>query len=218
MNKSILFTLLITFSGNLLFAEKDFPKGKPQKQDFSIQEFSNKEKPRPMFPRHWGKPPFAQTKDLVDLPGKFGKGSSTLASWIKENLNRDLEKKNSEIRRPEKPEISDEVKAQIAAVKELEKSIHTEIKEQVNALGKDATREEIKVVVEAFKEKHKVTLDEIKATHGKIIGKLQANRPAKPRRPELNDTLKKEVEALHAKRKEIHEAHKELQKELKDAS
>ena len=44
---------------------------------------------RPRFPLHWGKPPAAQTKDLRPLPGGFGMGSSTLAHWIKENIEED---------------------------------------------------------------------------------------------------------------------------------
>ena len=45
------------------------------------------------FPRHWGKPPEIQVRDYVDLPKDFGKGSSTLANWIKENLKEDSIKK-----------------------------------------------------------------------------------------------------------------------------
>jgi DNA repair exonuclease SbcCD ATPase subunit len=218
MNKSIFFTLFITFGGNLLFAEKDIPKGKPQKLDFRVQEFSNEEKPRPKFPLRWGKPPLRQVKDLVELPGNFGKGSSTLASWIKENLNKDIEKKNAEIRRPEKPEISEEIKTQIESVRELEKAIHSEIKARVEALGKEATREEIKATVEAFKESNKDRFEEIKEAHSAIKEDMIANRPEKPERPELTEELKVKVDALHSARKEMHEAQKELRETLKDAS
>lgn len=41
------------------------------------------------FPAHWGQPPRIQTKDYRPLPGGFGRGSSTLARWIQNNLNRD---------------------------------------------------------------------------------------------------------------------------------
>ncbi len=47
---------------------------------------------RPRFPKHWGKPPAIQTRDMVKLPGKFGMGSSTLARWIAENLKEDAKK------------------------------------------------------------------------------------------------------------------------------
>lgn len=47
------------------------------------------------FPEHWGPLPEIQTLDLVELPGKFGKGSSTLLNWIVENQKKDDAKSNS---------------------------------------------------------------------------------------------------------------------------
>lgn len=41
------------------------------------------------FPRHWGQPPAIQTRDFRPLPGGYGYGSSTLAKWIQQNLDRD---------------------------------------------------------------------------------------------------------------------------------
>ncbi|MDB4614243.1 hypothetical protein OAH18_00995 [bacterium] len=41
------------------------------------------------YPSHWGAPPQLQTRDLVQLPGGYGYGSSTLKNWIQLNLNRD---------------------------------------------------------------------------------------------------------------------------------
>lgn len=41
------------------------------------------------FPAHWGEPPRRQTRDLVPLPGGYGEGSSTLASWIGEKMQHD---------------------------------------------------------------------------------------------------------------------------------
>jgi hypothetical protein len=261
MKKTLLLTILLICGTSSVFSQNP-PNSKPD------GEFSKGEKPKPKFPLHWGKPPLFQTKDIVDLPGKFGKGSSTLASWIKNNIQRDVEKRESEIltdderknprliesetlkavkdgkiskeearkkldalreemaktgerklpRRPQKPEISEEVKSQIDAVKELEKAIHSEIKAQVAELGKDATKEEIKSTVEAFKESNKDRFEAIKEAHSSIRTNLEANRPEKPERPELTDDLKVKVDALHAKRKEMHEAQKELHKNLKDAS
>jgi polyhydroxyalkanoate synthesis regulator phasin len=120
--------------------------------------------------------------------------------------------------RPQKPEISDEVKAQIDAVKDLEKALHAEIKEKVNELGKDATREQIKATVESFKESNKDRFEEIKEAHSAIRENIEANRPEKPQRPQLTEDLKAKVDALHAKRKEMHEAQKELHQNLKEAS
>ena len=42
------------------------------------------------FPSHWGEPPEIQTMDLVDLPGGYGQGSSSLANWISQNIRMDL--------------------------------------------------------------------------------------------------------------------------------
>ena len=52
---------------------------------------SNAGKRKP-FPKHWGDPPSRQTRDLRQLPGGYGMGSSTLAQWILENLARDKER------------------------------------------------------------------------------------------------------------------------------
>jgi polyhydroxyalkanoate synthesis regulator phasin len=120
--------------------------------------------------------------------------------------------------RMQKPQISEEIKAQIDTVKNLERALHAEIKDKVNALGKDATREEIKATVESFKEKNKERFEEIKEAHSSIRENLEANRPEKPERPELNVELKAKVDALHAKRKEMHEAQKALHQNLKEAS
>ena len=44
---------------------------------------------RKPFPVHWGNPPQIQTRDLRELPGGYGMGSSTLAKWIQGNLDKD---------------------------------------------------------------------------------------------------------------------------------
>ncbi len=41
------------------------------------------------FPAHWGQPPQIQTMDYRPLPGGYGNGSSTLANWIQQNLDKD---------------------------------------------------------------------------------------------------------------------------------
>ena len=40
------------------------------------------------FPAAWGAPPRMQTKDLRPLPGGYGRGSGTLARWIKVSRQR----------------------------------------------------------------------------------------------------------------------------------
>ena len=120
--------------------------------------------------------------------------------------------------RPQRPAIPDDVKESMDSVKELEKSLHEEIKAKVEELGKDATREEIKVAVESFKETNKERFEEIKEKHEAIREKMKDSRPVKPERPELSDELKAKVDALQEKRKQMHEAQKELHQNLKEAS
>ena len=38
-----------------------------------------------------GDPPNMQTADITDLPGGYGQGSSSLAGWIQQNLDRDAQ-------------------------------------------------------------------------------------------------------------------------------
>ena len=116
------------------------------------------------------------------------------------------------------PPVPEEVKESIESVKALEKSLHEEIKAKVDELGKDATREDIKVAVESFKEANKARFEEIKEKHEAIREKMKDARPEKPERPALSDELKAKVEVLQEKRKEMHEAQKELHQNLKEAS
>ncbi len=44
---------------------------------------------RGKYPAHWGEKPAVQTRDIRELPAGFGQGSSTLAKWIQENIDKD---------------------------------------------------------------------------------------------------------------------------------
>ncbi len=46
------------------------------------------------FPAHWGPTPMMQTMDIVELPGGYGMGSSTLANWIRRNMEADAANTN----------------------------------------------------------------------------------------------------------------------------
>ena len=46
---------------------------------------------QPEFPESWGQPPMIQTMDYRALPGGYGHGSSTLASWILKKMAEDRE-------------------------------------------------------------------------------------------------------------------------------
>jgi hypothetical protein len=219
------------------------------------------------FPRHWGKPPEAQTMDWTELPGDFGNGSSTLASWIKENLKKDsIEKpeilterekldprkheaevmgalkegritreaaqkklsalrgemeKKGEIKRPKrrlKPDLSDAVKDSIAEIKADQKKLHESMKAKLADLGEGASKEDMREAIEAFKADNKDKFEAIKQAHEAIRESMKAARPQKPERPELTSELKVKVEALKEKHKELHTARKELHEQLKEAS
>jgi chromosome segregation ATPase len=121
-------------------------------------------------------------------------------------------------KRVQKPEIPKELQAQKDAVKDLQKALQAEINEKVNELGKDATREDIKATVESFKENNQGRIEELRNDQASIREELEANRPEKPVRPELNDELKAKVNALQTKREEMRDANKVLRENLKEAS
>ncbi|MBT6450223.1 MAG: hypothetical protein HOK62_05850 [Verrucomicrobiales bacterium] len=70
-----------------------------------------KPRPRPnpgkgRFPAHWGAPPRIQTRDLRPLPGGYGRGSSTLAKWIQQNLTKDAANPNRAKPQSKRPALS----------------------------------------------------------------------------------------------------------------
>lgn len=165
---------------------------------------------------------FSQKTEGSHLAEKLNeKGITKREALVKLGVARKGVNGKGEFNRPNripKPKLSDEVKAQINGVKDLQKALLAEMKEKVNELGKDATREDIKATVESFKETNKNRFDEIKEAQASLRETLEANRPEKPQRPELNEELKAKVDALHAKRKEMHDAQKTLHQNLKEAS
>merc|ERR1711918_264968 len=82
------------------------------------------------FPEHWGAPPRIQTKDITQLPGGYGRGSSSLAGWIKNNMDADahgrpqsrsLKVLEAEKRAQEEAAAEAEVERQIADAARLAK-------------------------------------------------------------------------------------------------
>ena len=55
---------------------------KKKSQENKLKAKLNNRKKLEVFPRHWKQPPAMQTRDIRQLPGGYGKGSSTLANWI----------------------------------------------------------------------------------------------------------------------------------------
>ena len=125
-----------------------------------------------------------------------------------------------EVKRPDRAELSDEVKTQLGELKEKQQALHAQLKENIAELGDDATKAEIKEATEAFKEANKEKFAEIKSAHEAIREQIKENRPERPERPEveLSDELKAKVVDLKEKKDELHEAKKALYDSLKDAS
>ena len=148
------------------------------------------------------------------------RGTSKKQAVVKIGLvKRGLERKGvSRPKRIQQSKISDELQAQKDALKDLQETLQAEINEKVNELGKDATREDIKVTIDSFKENNQDRFEEIKEAQASIREELEANRPEKPVRPELHDELKAKVDALQSKRNEMREVNKELRENLREAT
>jgi Ca2+-binding EF-hand superfamily protein len=207
---------------------------KPQRETPQVQKPA---KPKPPFPRHWGKPPAIQTRDMVKLPGKFGMGSSTLASWISDNIKRDVEnrpeKKKPEGEKPEegkkpnkpKPPVKPvppiaplppvEIKEKMDSYKETQRELQGGLRSALEALGKKPSREEVRKTLEKFRVENKDTIDAQKEL-GKTIQEWQKeNRPERPKKPEPSAEIKEKMKEVHSKKKEMDEIRKTFQQTLK---
>ena len=123
---------------------------------------------RKPFPKHWGAPPRIQTKDLRPLPGGFGRGSSTLASWIAKHLKEDIEKGVIPKRPKPSPEIEGKIgllRAKRHLLQEAHKDLHNDLK------GK--TKEEAQELIKNFREANKERHQSIKAAHKDLIKTLR---------------------------------------------
>ena len=183
------------------------PEGKPDGAD-------GLEKPESRKPA----PAVRETlRELMD-----GKISTKEAKEKIISIRKELSEKG-EFKRPQRPdkaELSDEVKTQLGSIKEKQEALHSELKESLAGLGEDATKEEIKAAAQEFKEANKERFEAIKAEHEAIREELKAARPERPERPQidLSDELKTKVAELKDKREQLHQAQKEMLVTLKDAS
>ena len=87
-------------------------------------------------------------------------------------------------------------------------------------MEKEATKEQIKETVEAFKKSNKDRFEEIKNAHAEIRENIEENKPVKPVRPELSDELKAQAsnsmcckEMQEAQKKSYTKTSKEASKE-----
>ena len=123
-------------------------------------------------------------------------------------------------KRPAKPELSDEVKGQLEAIKKdkdaLKKAIGDELEKL--GLGKDSSKEKVRAAVDAFKKANKDRFDAIKAASDQVHEALNAARPERKKRPEPTLEIKAKIAAVKAVGKKLHDARSGLRKNLKDAT
>ena len=213
---------------------KPEPKPEPKPE---VKPKPDKKPPEHRFPLHWGHPPARQTRDLVDLPGKFGKGSGTLAKWIEKNLREDgdwhkkppapkkpllpkegdpegTKPKAKKPERPTRPALPKELKAKLDSYKKEKETLGHELKKAIKELKKP-NRKAVREVVEAFHKAHKDRLDAQKELGKEIKEGFEATRPERPSKPEVS----KEVETLRKQSgdvmKKLHESKKAFMEKLK---
>ena len=200
--------------GTLVPSDQDRPKVTPEK---------------PRFPRHWGHPPKIQTRDMVELPGKFGKGSSTLAHWIKDNLKKDAQDSDKE--EGKKPRTSPpvkpvppitplppvEIKEKLDSYKITQKELQDGLRKNLQALGKKPSREEVRKTLEKFRAENKDTIEAQKEL-GKTIQEWQKeNRPERPKKPEPTAEVKEKLQLVREKQKELDVVKKAFHEKLKNS-
>ena len=56
--------------------------------------------PESPYPKSWGEPPMMGTMDYRALPGGYGHGSSTLASWISDKMESERKSANGQVSFP----------------------------------------------------------------------------------------------------------------------
>ena len=128
--------------------------------------------------------------------------------------------KRPQLKRPAKPELSDETKAQLVAIKKDKDALKTAIGDELEklGLGKDSSKEDVRAAVEAFREANKDRFVAIKEASEKVHETLKAAHPDRKKRPEPTPEIKAKIAAVKAVGKKLHESRGNLRKELKDAS
>ena len=128
--------------------------------------------------------------------------------------------KRPQLKRSAKPELSDETKAQLVAIKKDKDALKTAIGDELEklGLGKDSSKEDVRAAVEAFREANKDRFVAIKEASEKVHETLKAAHPDRKKRPEPTPEIKAKIAAVKAVGKKLHESRGNLRKELKDAS
>ena len=148
------------------------------------------------FPEHWGHPPRLQVRDHVKLPGKFGKGSSTLAKWISDNLKRDATAvpiidppapKPPVIQpkpRPRKPAPRPEIKKRLHEV-HVKQKILNDVKRQFHEKMKeiaDLTQDQRKELIKEFRESNTDKFHDVKEAQKERQREIREKVQTGPRR------------------------------------
>ena len=201
---------------------------------------------RPTFPKHWGHPPKIQTRDMIELPAQYGRGSSTLSHWIMDNLTKDAKDSDREEgkkkpidplkpkppkpgtkpgegpkpkpTKPTRPEPPEELKADMDEYKQTQQELQKSLHEKIGTLGKRPSKEAIRKVVEQFRGDNADAIDVQKELGKKINEWHKTTRPARPEKPEPTVEMKQAIEQLKSKQKVLAASRKKLLETLKGKS
>jgi hypothetical protein len=213
-------TILALMATNYLIAEDRKPS--PEKP-----QIEKPAKPK-HFPKHWGHPPQIQVRDYVTLPNGFGKGSSTLASWITNKLKKDGKPiiiapapRPPEPKPPIKPkpnprpEPPTEVKEKIDSYKSSQKGLQNGLREKLALLGDKPSREQVRKTVEEYRKDNEDLIASQKELGKSINDWHKDNRPERAKRPEPSAEIKEKVQEVKEKEKALQEVRKAFHEALK---
>jgi hypothetical protein len=189
---------------------------------------------KPAFPKHWGHPPKIQTRDMVQLPYNFGRGSSTLSHWIMEKVTQDAKesdreegkKKPIEVRKPKpKPPVKPkpmpkppvELREKMDSYKVTQTSLQAGLRKNLQALGKRPSSEEVRETVEKFWSENKDVIAAQKELGKTIQDWQKENRPSRPKKPEPTAEVKEKLQLVREKQKELDIVKKAFHEKLKDS-
>lgn len=216
----------------LMLALPAYLLSKPEREQL-INKFPASEKPQPskQFPKHWGAPPKIQTRDMVKLPGNFGKGSSTLARWISENLKKDESKPPANRPKPPAdkpkppiepilpiaPEPPKEIKAKIAKYQKAQKNLQDGLRKKIQELGERPSREEVRKTVDLYNKENEKIIKSQREIGKEISDWHKENKPKRPARPEPSLEVREKIESVKEKKKSLEEVRKLFHERLKNS-
>ena len=180
------------------------PQGKRRPQ-VAKPEPRPEPKPKPEvreFPKHWGEPPTRQTRDLVQLPGKFGKGSSTLKDWITANIKKD--KENPKVVKPPKPKKPHQPKEGTKEGSDKKPKL-----EKPKRPARPEVSSDLKDKLDSYKEEKEALNKDLRAAIDDIKKKFKGH-------PVSRAGIKKIIEQFNKENKDRIDAQKALGKEIKE--